>query len=447
MRKSVQIKQFSTGSMVIVGVLTVLFAVIAFFGFRYFGEMMTATERYAVSEQSVRKMQKGSDLLTEQVRQYVLTGQREYMDGYFEEANVTCRREEAVQELRQYFTDTEQMRNIEKALEESNFLMERELYAMLLTATALEDQQLPADMAVVKLSEEDSLLTPEQMREKAQKLVIDDDYQDAKERITENVERCEAELLALTKENQNRSAVVFKNLYIIQALGLLVLLLILVIESRIIHRLIVNPLVRYNENIDQDKTVPVIGAAELQSLAKTYNRVYKENKATRQMLHHEAEHDALSGLLNRGMFNRLLQTFQQSGFSFALVLADIDTFKSFNDTYGHVVGDQVIQKVAGQLRDTFRDSDFVFRMGGDEFAVILADVTPEDRKSIEERLVSLRQNLMKEEDGLPPVFLSIGIAFADRKEESAKIYQDADMALYYVKNHGKNGYRFSGDVE
>ena len=81
------------------------------------------------------------------------------------------------------------------------------------------------------------------------------------------------------------------------------------IDSIIVRKLIVNPLVSYNESIEQDETVPVIGAAELQSLAETYNRVFEENRETQKLIRHEAEHDALTDLLNKGSFDKILSLY------------------------------------------------------------------------------------------------------------------------------------------
>lgn len=75
----------------------------------------------------------------------------------------------------------------------------------------------------------------------------------------------------------------------------------------------------------------------------------------------------LTELLNRGSYERILNIYETGERPFALILIDVDTFKSVNDTYGHAMGDTILQKVATLLKRTFRSIDYVCRIGGDEF--------------------------------------------------------------------------------
>lgn len=446
MRK-LHIKRFSTGSIILAAILSVLFVVIYIFGSRCYRRMDEATQLYLVSEQSAMQLQKGSDLLTEQVRMYVLTGERKYMDGYFEEANVTKSREAAVDALREHFAGTQILTDLENALGDSKMLMDREFYAMHLTARAnsLPEDQLPQEVAAASLSEEDLALTPQALSEKARTTVSDSIYQGVKSKINDNVDRCVEDLLQLTQEHRSTYSSLFLRLYILEEAGLLILIVFLIISSIIVRMLIVDPLVCYNASIQQDETVPVIGAAELQSLAQTYNKVFTENQATQKIIRHEAEHDALSGLLNRRSFNKILSMYTESNLSFALIIVDIDVFKSVNDTYGHAIGDAVITQVAEKIKNAFRITDYVFRIGGDEFSVIMLDMNSRLRPAIEEKLLELKESLKDLPKELPAVTISAGIAFSDRENPTGTIFQDADKMLYRVKENGKNGYLFYGE--
>ena len=193
---------------------------------------------------------------------------------------------------------------------------------------------------------------------------------------------------------------------------------------------------------EQVAAVTVIGAAELQSLAETYNRVFEENRETQKLIRHEAEHDALTDLLNKGSFDKILSLYDQGQMPFALIIADIDRFKSFNDTYGHSTGDAVIRKVAQRLKTSFRSTDYIFRIGGDEFVVVMIDVSESLYGTVEEKLNALKESLANDSDGFPAVTLSIGVAFSDRTAPGDSIFEDADSALYYVKNNGRTGSRF-----
>ena len=77
----------------------------------------------------------------------------------------------------------------------------------------------------------------------------------------------------------------------------------------------------------------MIGAAELQNLANTYNRVYLENQETQKLICHQAEHDALTEALNRGSYEKLLHIYETGDALFALIIIDVDIFKSVNDIY------------------------------------------------------------------------------------------------------------------
>lgn len=391
--KKIRIQRVSRVSMLLALLLAAVLTAVSVVRFRTFQSMRSATTRYVTAERSAEKLQKGSDTLTEQARLFVMTGSRKYMDGYFQEADVTRQRDQAVEEL-------ETM---------------------------------------------DQVLTNAEKLRKAERMVSDDTYQDAKTRISENVDRCVEDLVHLTEGQQNESYKRFRGLYVAQELGLAVMVVFFVGESLVVRRLVVRPLVSYNAHIQRDETVPVEGAAELQSLAVTYNRVYEENQEAQRLLHHEAEHDALSSLLNRASFNRLLALYQKDNVSYALVLTDIDGFKRYNDTYGHTVGDRIIQKAARKLTESFRDADFVFRVGGDEFAVIMTEVTQEKRYAVKECLDKLKQSLTNQTDGCPALTMSAGIAFSGGDTPEADIYQRADNALYYVKRHGRNGAWFYGD--
>ena len=84
-------------------------------------------------------------------------------------------------------------------------------------------------------------------------------------------------------------------------------------------------------------------------------------------------------------------------------------------------------------------------MGGDEFAVIMTEVTQEKRYAVKEHLDELKQSLTNQTDGCPALTMSAGIAFSGGDTPEADIYQRADNALYYVKRHGRNGAWFYGD--
>lgn len=135
MMTRVKIRKVSAADMVITTVVGLMFFVLSYLGSKQF-YMLQTTEQYVTCESAAKDLQDGSDYLTEQVRLYVMTGQQEYMENYFKEANVTCRREHALEELGQYFDGTRTFEALQSALNDSVELMNTEYYAMRLMVEA-----------------------------------------------------------------------------------------------------------------------------------------------------------------------------------------------------------------------------------------------------------------------------------------------------------------------
>ena len=125
-----------------------------------------------------------------------------------------------------------------------------------------------------------------------------------------------------------------------------------------------------------------------------------------------------------------------------LLMMDIDNFKSVNDTYGHAAGDIILKKVANLLTNAFRTVDYICRIGGDEFAVIMVQMTSDLSYTITQKIAEINRLLANPEDGTPAVSLSVGVAFTDRQNPGNSLFKDADIALYYTKEHGRNGCHF-----
>ena len=253
---------------------------------------------------------------------------------------------------------------------------------------------------------------------------------------------CMENLITQTKNQQGRATSIFSDMYLKLELGIIILILVLLLDCAVMRHLIVNPLLSYNESIKMGEIFPVIGAEELQKLAVTYNQVYQENQETQKLIRHQAEHDPLTELLNRGSFDKVLKIYEEGVSQFA----DVDIFKSVNDTYGHATGDLILKKVSDLLTKAFRSVDFVCRIGGDEFAIVMVEMTSDLQYTIEEKVEAINQELSNPSDELPAVSLSVGVAFSDRPNPGANIFKDADKALYHTKEHGRHGCSFYGNL-
>lgn len=444
MMKRVKIRKVSVWSMVITIAVGALFFVISSWTNREFRVLQTTTEQYILCEKAATNLRDGSDYLTEQVRLYVMTGQQNYLDSYFEEADHTRRRENALAALETYFDGTHTFTTLETAMDLSTQLMDTEYYAMrlVLEARDTDESGWPAPIQAVTLSSDDAALSSSGKLRRAQQLVCDDNYQSVRTQISAQVSRCLSDLIQQTRDQQSQASVVFFGMYQKLEMSIGILVVIVLVVCVLIRRLVVLPILKCNESVKAGEPLPVAGAEELQVMAETYNKVYQENKASQALIRHKADYDAITNLLNRSSFERLLNVFEQENAPFALIIIDVDRFKSVNDTYGHTVGDKTLKNVAALLCAAFRSGDHVFRIGGDEFAVIMVEMTSDLDYTIREKVDAINQTLAQQDDGLPKVSLSVGVAFSDRPDPTGTIFQDADQALYHQKNHGKAGCSF-----
>lgn len=444
--RRVHVQTVSFANIAITIALAIVCAILFWQGRAQFNVLQQATEAYISCESDAQQMQDRSDYLTEQVRLVTMTAKPEYIDSYFSMANSNEEFDEAFADLKSRFEGTDAYESLRTAMDESNELMNTEFYAMRLICEANDIDPSPwPEIASCQISDDDSRTSHDSMIYKAQNLVSDSKYQEAKDSINSHTTDCIAKVTDATIGSQDRAASIFDGIYgTIEACIAIYIALTLIICA-LVRRAVVKPLLSFGDSIKANQLFPVQGAGELQVLAETYNRVFTENEATHMVVKHQAEHDPLTDLLNRGSFDKALKLHNDGKHDFALILADVDQFKSINDTFGHAVGDQVLKRVSSLLQVAFRSTDFVCRIGGDEFAVIMVDVTSDLRYTIQEKIDFVNTELSKPIDGMPQVSLSAGTAFADRPDPGDSIYKDADDALYHTKENGRSSCSFFGE--
>lgn len=175
---------------------------------------------------------------------------------------------------------------------------------------------------------------------------------------------------------------------------------------------------------------------------KKANSIINELTSRVKQLEETSNLDALTKVFNRRALDSYLEDVFKSKMykDFHLLMLDIDNFKHINDTHGHVVGDKILIFIAALLRKTLRDSDRIFRYGGEEFAIILDRSTNEQAKTIASRLLSLikTNNLIYLGQKIE-VTASIGMtSFRQEDVNADELLQRADKALYISKQTGKN---------
>ena len=174
-----------------------------------------------------------------------------------------------------------------------------------------------------------------------------------------------------------------------------------------------------------------------------------ERKDLEQALEHLATHDPLTGLANRGVFERGLARasarLDRLGGRIAVVLIDLDHFKQVNDTFGHAAGDTLLQETAIRLRTAARADDLVARLGGDEFAIIAAGQTAAEFDALAERLCAVLGEPVFGNgfDVTPSVSIGVAVAGVAAQVDDDLVVR-ADRALYAAKSAGRGTWRFFG---
>lgn len=243
-----------------------------------------------------------------------------------------------------------------------------------------------------------------------------------------------------------------------------VILASILIATLLLNRMVVRPLRHLSREIDtlKDLSHPHLAPQRLENLPlpvlelENLRRSFNENQARLADLHQDlqrtsqdffdqARHDALTSAYNRRAFEEDWQAAIQDRRldNVALLLFDCDHFKAINDTYGHSVGDAVIQAIAHCLQQALRADDRLYRLGGDEFATVLLDTDAKHTQTVAERCLEQVLTHDFREYGLSePVTISIGVATCEdmpgcgRSLTLTELQKRADLAMYAAKRPG-----------
>ena len=176
-------------------------------------------------------------------------------------------------------------------------------------------------------------------------------------------------------------------------------------------------------------------------------------KKTEAEIRHLAFYDPLTQLPNRRLLldrlNQAIPAAHRSGHHGALLFIDLDNFKTLNDTLGHSVGDRLLEKVAGRLRESIRTEDTVARLGGDEFVVLLSNLSQnqvaaaKEAEAVAEKICTRLNQIFDLGEFMHYVSSSVGVTlFGSPFASSDEVLKQADMAMYRAKSAGRNTVRF-----
>lgn len=194
--------------------------------------------------------------------------------------------------------------------------------------------------------------------------------------------------------------------------------------------------------------------SSIKKLIGTYGtaRDITERKEAEEFINFQAYHDLLTRLPNRALFkdrlNLAIAHAKRNTQNLAVMFLDLDRFKVVNDTLGHAMGDRLLQSVSMRLENCLREGDTLSRFGGDEFTLLLPEISSkEDARKIARKVI----NVLKEPFilGEHEVFVGVSVGIAMYPEAGSnmeQLIQNADIAMYHVKGRGKDGYQFFTDT-
>ena len=438
-KRGISIRRLNIFIAIITLIISMFLLIATYKANNVYHKMRSHIENYNLWQQSAYDLQIASDYLTEQVRCFAETGDIQYLNNYFTEANITKRRDIAINNLKEVIGGTDAYSTIESAMNKSISLMEREFYSMRLTSEAYgyDISNLPKEIQNVKLSESDSILSKEQKEALARSIVFDKVYHDKKAEISNNVQLCISHLKDDIDTQQVAISDSFSILLDLQRFLIIASIFVSLLTMLLTLLMVISPLIRAVMYIRADEPIPIRGSNEFQFLAKTYNLMYEANKEQNEHLAFEATHDPLTRAYNRNGYDFIIKNTDWK--TSAMLLFDVDNFKPINDTYGHDVGDKVLINFVEILKHNFRSQDYVCRLGGDEFAVIMVHIDSHFSELIKNKVQSINDSLKNSELDLPKVHISCGAAYGEHFKDIEDIFLKADAALYYVKNNGGCG--------
>lgn len=414
-------------------------------------ELAQRTREYVFAQEDARDLLFGSNYLTDQARLYAVTKDHVYAEAYFTEVHETRRRDLALEALEVHLRERNKdaLNTSKEAMELSNALMVLEIHSMKLAAlSAGEDMgSLAREIQDYQLTEEELSWTAQQQADASMELVFGEEYRAMKGQIEAKMSDVTRSVIEICERDQAESESTMKNALIRQSIYTVLVVILVIFSYIMIAVLILRPIRIYVNCIKNNNFLEITGAYEFKYLAATYNNVYEMTMEQQNMLRKKAERDALTGLLNRQAFEQLKSQLRISSEHLAFLIIDVDVFKSINDNYGHDVGDQALIKVARLLDENFRKVDYVLRIGGDEFAVIMEKTGPDKKPIIRSKIEAINEILQHPEDEavFPKYSVSVGIAFSE-KGFSDDLFQQTDQALYHTKENGRCGYTFYDEL-
>ena len=321
---------------------------------------------------------------------------------------------------------------IEEAAELSEQMMRIQIHAISLMDSVYPLPENPrlSSIRLVELTAEELAMTDDERVERAETLVLEKDYATLRNKVAKSIEKCnttlQEEFSLVSQKTSEHVATVRIFLWI----AIFATILILSSAFVMFYFLMVKPLRRYSNEISSNQSIEQTGGIyELRRLVNAFNGLWHHRNKLEAILRKAAEIDALTGLPNRYCMERDLLENSGDGNSMAVLLFDVNFLKKTNDTRGHLMGDQLIRTAGACISESFgaEGANKCYRIGGDEFVVILSGCSEEEVKSRIDRF-----NLALERENIT---VSVGYAYAEKTDGDSfkKLMIEADRNMYEQK--------------
>ena len=409
--------------------------------------LLNDTENYVFAQKDVQDLKGEFSFLTEQARQFILTMDYEYLNSYFSRATTVESYEKASSELRVRFggIDTQATLTLKEIVPYAKAITDREIHSMRLVASILsiDESSLPERLYSYHLSDEELAMSEREKEDAAYFLIFSHEYTELHYFIDDKIMKAANQIFLYTHQRRMNSKSFFYKAIVNQITCSALLVALLALSFFLISVLILRPIRRFVENIREEKPLDKITAgAEIEYFASTYNNMYEMNRTVKKELQRQASYDTVTNLLNRSAFEQLCAYYKGVDDSVALIIIDVDNFKHINDSYGHEIGDIALRHVSDLLKTVIGDSDRAFRIGGDEFAIIMVNYGEKDERLLHHKFVEINMTLQHPISvEFPKLSVSVGVAFSEQGYNT-EMYSHADKALYRTKENGRCGISF-----
>lgn len=433
LRSNINLDRFSKICISVTVVIAAVLVYVIFWSNNQFAHVEDSMDDCYACIEAEQQFKNASEFLTDQSRMFVMTGDIKYAEAYINEIESERNRNKATDTLQSHISDKIAQQLLFSALLESDNLMMTEIAAM-----ELADEYYGCGISAL-LSGHDELsripekykdLSPEEKLLEAKSMLTDKAYNNRSAKIMRMADDCNERIVTDIKARQIQSSEVFRDIFMKLKAGMIILLMVMILCIFITRRLMLFPLKNAAASIKEKTPLSLSHIEELNDLIEACNGLSMECSELRAIICYESKKDELTGLPCEGSFDKLRELYGSSRLKHALIMIDIDGLAAVNSSMGEKTGDAVLIKTAGAIKEAFRSTDYIFRLDGDRFAILLPGVDEASAEILRSSMERINRTLADIKDGLPTVTASAGISFsAWINGRNQSLYREADMAL------------------